>query len=82
MNSGSLVSSEIDDLDTLLNVSLPSNRTYMLRGRSETRKIIVGCHFLDEKLTDGVNVLYIPSQEPLDNLCGVLTGTPAWEDKT
>ncbi|TKX87063.1 recombinase RecA [Halorubrum sp. SS5] len=68
MNSGSLVSSGIDGLDTLLNGGYPSNRTYMIRGRSGTGKTIIGYHFLDEGLSNGENVLYITFEEPADEL--------------
>ncbi|MCY4731153.1 AAA family ATPase [Natronomonas gomsonensis] len=64
MKGGSRVSSGIDGLDTLLNGGFPSNRTYMVRGRSGTGKTIVGYHFLDEGLSNRENVLYITFEEP------------------
>ena len=63
MNGNSLVSSGIDGLDTLLNGGFPSNRTYMVRGRSGTGKTIIGYHFLDKGLANGENVLYISFEE-------------------
>jgi len=68
MSSDSLVSSGIDGLNTLLNGGFPSNRTYMVRGRSGTGKTIIGYHFLDEGLTNGENVLYITFEEPAAEL--------------
>lgn len=68
MGSDTLISSGIHGLDTLLNGGFPSNRTYMVRGRSGTGKTIVGYHFLEEGLANGENVLYITFEEPATEL--------------